>query len=165
MSMRYFVNVGTETLELEVESAADGSHRVRTTDGQELTVRTLAERPGLHTLLVSGQVLRVQVNEAQVTLGENRFSVRAESERARGATRASAGDARSAKEIVAPMPGRIVRVSCAPGEAVRKGAPLVVIEAMKMQNELSAKADEIVRTVRVANGDTVDRGAVLIEFE
>ena len=63
------------------------------------------------------------------------------------------------------MPGRIVRVACAVGEAVQKGSPLIVIEAMKMQNELYAKQDATVRAVHVKNGDTVERGAVLVELE
>jgi acetyl/propionyl-CoA carboxylase alpha subunit len=165
MKVRYFVTLGEQELQLDVERTADGSHRVRTADGREFSVSSLANQPGERALLVSGQVIHVQLAEGHISLRGERFPVRAESERARGATRAVSGETPSSKEIVAPMPGRIVRVSCEPGSRVQKGAPLVVIEAMKMQNELCAKADEVVRAVRVASGDAVDRGAVLIEFE
>jgi len=110
-------------------------------------------------------MLEVQASEGQVKLAHERFSAHAESERDRAAARPAESDARCSTQILAPMPGRIVRVSCQVGDAVSKGAALVVIEAMKMQNELCAKADHVVRAVRVVSGDTVDRGALLIEFE
>jgi acetyl/propionyl-CoA carboxylase alpha subunit len=163
--VRYFVDVADSTLELEIERAPDGTFRVRAPGGQELCVTPLSQRPGLHTLSVAGRVLEVQPDEAEVRLAQERFRVRPQSQRERVATRSVAGDTRGSKELIAPMPGRIVRVSCAVGASVQKGAPLVVIEAMKMQNELCAKADEVIRAVCVASGDTVDRGAVLIEFE
>lgn len=163
--MRYFVEVRGETVELVVEHRPDGSYRVRSADGQELSVCSLAEHAGLHTLAIEGRLLEVQPSEGEVRLAGQRFSASAESERERVATRAKASDARAMQALHAPMPGRIVRVSCVAGEAVIKGASLIVIEAMKMQNELCAKADQVVRSVHVASGDTVDREAVLIEFE
>ena len=72
---------------------------------------------------------------------------------------------RGSREVIAPMPGRILTVACAPGQPVQKGTPLIVMEAMKMQNELCAKADHVVRAVHVASGDSVERGALLIELE
>ena len=163
--MRYFVALGSETVTLDVEHRPDGSYLVRGADGRQLSACSFAARPGLHTLSIDGQLLEVQLSEAEVRLAGQRFSATARCERERAATRAVAGDALAARALTAPMPGRIVGVSCAPGEAVRKGASLVVIEAMKMQNELCAPADQIVRAVRVNSGDTVDRGAVLLEFE
>ena len=70
-----------------------------------------------------------------------------------------------ARTISASMPGRIVRVLCEVGARVEANTPLVVIEAMKMQNELCAKSDATVRAVHVEVGQTVERGALLIEFE
>jgi biotin carboxyl carrier protein len=162
--MRYFVHVGGETVELEVERSADG-FRVRAKDGREVSVSSLAQRPALHTLLVDGHNIEVQLGEREARFWSQRFSLHAQSERERAAKRSSTAEARGAKEIAAPMPGRIVRVSCAPGQPVTKGESLVVIEAMKMQNELCAKADGVVRAVRVSAGENVDRGAVLIELE
>jgi acetyl/propionyl-CoA carboxylase alpha subunit len=163
--VRYFVKVAGETVELNVEHGAGGIFRVRGPGGRVLEISALARGVQTHTLSIAGQVVEVQLGEGEVKFAQERFSVEAESERERAATRSELGDARGSKEIVAPMPGRIVRVSCVPGAVVSKGASLVVIEAMKMQNELCAKADSVVRTVRVASGDTVDRGAVLVEFE
>jgi biotin carboxyl carrier protein len=165
--VRYFVEVGGVTVEVEVERRADGSYSVRGPDGQVAQVASLGRNGRMNTLLVAGQVLEVLATdgEAEVKLALDRFSVHARSERDHAVARAGSSEAQSSREIVAPMPGRIVRIACAPGDAVAKGAPLVVIEAMKMQNELCAKADSVVRAVRIAAGDTVDRGAVLIELE
>ena len=163
--MRYFVTVAGETLELAVERCADGSHRVGHADGREIAVRSLVEHAGVHTLSIADQVLQVQPGESEVKLAQERFAVRVESERERASARADRGDARGSGEVIAPMPGRILTVLCAPGQPVQKGAPLIVIEAMKMQNELCAKADLVVRAVHVAIGDSVDRGALLIELE
>ncbi len=62
------------------------------------------------------------------------------------------------------MPGRIVSVGCAPGDAVARGQVLLVLEAMKVQMRLAAPADGAVAAVRVAPGDLVDEGAELVSF-
>jgi len=163
--MRYFVQVGQESVTLDVEQGPHGSYRVRGADGQEVSVHSLSAHGGVHTLSVAGHVLEVQLREGEVKFVGERFSARAKSERQSVTAATVAGGERSARALLAPMPGRIVRVLCAPGQAVQKGSSLVVIEAMKMQNELCAQADQIVHAVLVAGDDTVDRGAVLVEFE
>ncbi len=65
---------------------------------------------------------------------------------------------------VAPMPGKVVRVCVAVGEAVAAGAPLVILEAMKMEQTLTAPADGVVTAIRVSEGAVVDAGAVLVEL-
>ena len=66
------------------------------------------------------------------------------------------------QRVVAPMPGKIVRVLVKPGDAVTAKQGLVVVEAMKMENELRAARDGRVREVAVAEGQSVDAGAVLL---
>ena len=73
------------------------------------------------------------------------------------------GDGNTALErLVAPMPGKIVRVLVTVGETVRRRQPLVVIEAMKMENELRASRDGAVAEVLVKEGQLVDAGALLL---
>ncbi|HEY4103113.1 MAG TPA: biotin/lipoyl-containing protein [Polyangiaceae bacterium] len=162
--MRYFVELAGESIELDVTREGN-EFRVRSKDGRELRVRSLETHPGLHTLLVDGRVISVQPRENEARLSRERFQIRAQSERERAAKRSQMNDARGAKQIVAPMPGRVVRVACVPGAHVAKGDALIVIEAMKMQNELRAKLDGVVREVRVVTGANVERGALLVEFE
>jgi biotin carboxyl carrier protein len=164
--MKYFVTVGGDTLELEVERQPDGSYTVRDDDAP-LSVRPFSggQQPGLLSLLVDGRAVEVQLAEGEVRFRQERFAVRTESWRDRNATRSAPTDAAQSRKLLASMPGRIVRVLCEPGAAVQQGAPLIVIEAMKMQNELCAKADAVVRAVHVTAGQAVERGAVLLELE
>jgi biotin carboxyl carrier protein len=154
-------------LELEVEQRPDGSYAVSDGAAAPLSVRSFPglQQPGVVSLLVDGQTVEVQLADGEARFRQERFAVRAESWRDRQATRSAPSDAAQAGKILASMPGRIVRVLCEPGSAVQQGAPLIVIEAMKMQNELCAKADAVVRAVHVSAGQTVERGAVLIELE
>ncbi len=163
--MRYFVQLAGATATLEVEKLKNGAYRVRDEHGRESTAELVTTRAGALVLSLAGQLVEAQPSEQEVRLGGQRFTASAESERDRASAAAKGSDARGSNELVAPMPGRIVRVACAVGEAVQKGSPLIVIEAMKMQNELYAKQDATVRAVHVKNGDTVERGAVLVELE
>ena len=69
------------------------------------------------------------------------------------------------QRVVAPMPGKVVRVLVKPGDDVKARQGLVVVEAMKMENELRAARDGRVRDVAVAEGQSVDAGAVLLVVE
>ena len=69
------------------------------------------------------------------------------------------------QRLVAPMPGKIVRVLVTPGEVVTARQGLVVVEAMKMENELRAARDGQVRAVSVVEGQLVEAGAVLVVIE
>lgn len=87
----------------------------------------------------------------------------AERQRASLAAKAAAttsGDAR----VVAHMPGLVLKVHVTAGQTITCGQPLVILEAMKMENEISAEADGIVRAVHVATGDAVAKGAVMLEI-
>jgi biotin carboxyl carrier protein len=84
----------------------------------------------------------------------------------RRGSRASAGGGPSGPQSVkAPMPGRIARVLVQPGDRVRARQPVVVVEAMKMENELRAAHDGTVADVRAREGALVESGAVLVVIE
>ena len=96
-----------------------------------------------------------------------RFETEALDERTRAIrdlSAASAGPAGPAP-ILAPMPGMIVRISVKVGDTVEAGQGVVVMEAMKMENELRATAAGIVKSVEVVAGTAVEKGAVLVELE
>jgi biotin carboxyl carrier protein len=71
----------------------------------------------------------------------------------------------TAKTIVAPMPGLVVRVEVEVGQHVKAGQGVVVVEAMKMENELKAPGDGVIAEIRAKTGETVEKGAVLLVLE
>ncbi len=76
----------------------------------------------------------------------------------------AAGGATGAVKISAPMPGTILKVNVAPGQAVKKGVVLAVLEAMKMENEIMAPQDGTVASVNVAKGQQVNSGDLMISL-
>jgi 3-methylcrotonyl-CoA carboxylase alpha subunit len=74
----------------------------------------------------------------------------------------AAGDDPTAGRLTAPMPGRVTQLMVSPGNHVRRGQPLMIIEAMKMEHTVTAPADGVVEAVRFAIGDQVEEGAELI---
>jgi 3-methylcrotonyl-CoA carboxylase alpha subunit len=75
------------------------------------------------------------------------------------------GHRRDKGGLEATMPGKVIAVKAAPGQAVKKGDEVIVVEAMKMENALRAPRDGTIRTVAVKVGDMVGPGAVLAELE
>jgi 3-methylcrotonyl-CoA carboxylase alpha subunit len=75
---------------------------------------------------------------------------------------AASGDDPTAGRLTAPMPGRVIRLMAEAGKAVRRGEPLIIIEAMKMEHAVTAPVDGVVEAVRFAVGDLVEEGVELI---
>jgi glutaconyl-CoA decarboxylase len=69
------------------------------------------------------------------------------------------------RSIPAPLPGKILAVNVVPGDAVTEGAVLLILEAMKMENDILAPAGGTVKAVKVQNGDTVKTGDLLVVIE
>ena len=165
--MKYVVDVAGRTVEIEL----DGD--VVRVDGAAVYAR-LGELPGTPIVLltVESEVHRVAVargdtrGKYSLSVDGRRYAVEALDERTRAirelseATAAPAGPA----PLIAPMPGLIVRVNVAPGDSVRAGQGLIVMEAMKMENELRASAAGVVKSVRATPGTAVERGTVLVEL-
>ncbi|HEX6588825.1 MAG TPA: biotin/lipoyl-containing protein [Longimicrobiales bacterium] len=164
--MKYFVTLSGRTIEVELHA---GGVRV---DGREVAAE-MRELPGtrLRHLLLDGRSLPLVATQPEAGVWElhvegARHRVEVVDERTR-AIRAMTGQGATQKgpaAIKAPMPGLVTRIEVAPGDAVRAGQGVVVIEAMKMENELRADADGIVDQVLVAPGQAVEKGAVLVQM-
>jgi pyruvate carboxylase subunit B len=166
--VKYIVDLNGERQQVEVdgESVHVDSHTV---------LARLEEIEGTPVRLVTigSQVHRVVVRRGATrgayTLWVDgfRFDGEALDERTR-AIRDITAESRKASgpaSLNAPMPGLIVRVSVAPGDTVQAGQGLIVMEAMKMENELRASAAGIVKNVLVEPGKAVERGTLLIDFQ
>jgi biotin carboxyl carrier protein len=166
--MRYFVALGAREIPVDVTSLPSGGWDVRV-DGQVVQVDAVRAGDAL-SVRVDGRMIDLLLDgplpNVQFIAGGVRGDATIETERSRAGRSAGRGaGAKGPETVTAPMPGRIVRIPVAPGDAVEAGAPLVVIEAMKMENELRALHAARVATVHVRPGDTVERGAKLVSFE
>jgi biotin carboxyl carrier protein len=136
-------------------------------DSQRLeTVREV--EPGVYSVLLEGRSFEVRAIPAPdgltVETGNRRFAVEVRDPRnASRQSRAALGTGR--KNVSAPMPGKVVRLLVREGDPVDSGQGLVVIEAMKMQNEMKAPRRGRVAEVRVGDGDTVAAGDTLVVLE
>ncbi len=159
-----------------------------TAGGQERVVELTDEGVRLDGRPVHAELARLPSgHEGHVRLGDRGYSfsarraddgweiqiagrhivVQVEDERTR-AIRELAGEAAgpvAAHDLRAPMPGLVVRVLVQPGQTVEEGTGLVIVEAMKMENELTATAPGRVAKVEVAEGDTVNQSDLLVTFE
>ena len=166
--MKYFVRIGEEDHEVVLDGEGiqiDGARVMASVSPSDGTpVRTVTIGPEIHRVVVRRGGGR---GNYTLWLDGFRFVVEALDERARairelsGASSAPTGPA----PLVAPMPGLIVRVGVKPGDEVRAGQGLVVMEAMKMENELRAIAAGRVKSVQAQPGMAVEKGALLVELE
>jgi biotin carboxyl carrier protein len=116
---------------------------------------------------VDGKVVDLTIEGSPPEVGAvasgHRSYVRVESERLRAAEAAKKGKVGASEKVVkSPMPGRIVKLLCGPGDEVEAGKPLLVVEAMKMENEIKAKTKGVVVEVHVRVGDAVEGNAKLL---
>ena len=165
--MKYVVDVAGRTVEIEL----DGD--VVRVDGAAVHAR-LAELPDTPIVLltVESEVHRVAVARGEtrgkysLSVDGRRYAVEALDERTRAIRELSAATAGPSgpAPLIAPMPGLIVRVNVAPGDSVRAGQGLIVMDAMKMENELRASSGGVVKSVRATPGTAVERGTVLVEL-
>jgi biotin carboxyl carrier protein len=164
-------------LDLEIEGQArqveilpgdaTGRWQIRI-DGQTVEADACLLRPGVLSLLIAGQAHRVvldkDMDEPALHLGERRVAWQADDPRSLRRRRRHGG-AEGPVTLKASMPGRVVRVLVERGAQVAAHQGIVVIEAMKMQNELKSPKDGRVADVRVAPGDTVGAGQVMAVIE
>jgi biotin carboxyl carrier protein len=106
------------------------------------------------------KVARVKVNGAVYTLQiKDRFDDLLQSLGMEGA------GVKKLKDIKAPMPGMVLDISIAVGQSVVKDSPLLILEAMKMENVIKSPAEGIVKKIIAIKGQAVEKNAVLLEFE
>jgi pyruvate carboxylase subunit B len=165
--VKYVVTIG----ENRVEVVVDGEGI--TVAGERVDAR-LAEVEGtpVKIITIGDRVHRVVAQRGEsrgrysLWIDGYRYDVEALDERTRAIRDLSGASARASgpAPLVAPMPGLIVRVNTQVGDTVQAGQAIVVMEAMKMENDLRTQSSGIVSAVRVKPGDAVEKGAVLVEL-
>lgn len=166
--MRYEVELApppASPLSVEVKELPSGELEVLVR-GKPVAVDVVTLEREL-SLIVDGKVIDLvtegELPDLGVVTSGHRSYVRVVSDRLRAAmlTKGAGGGA-GGKVVKSPMPGRVVKILVAEGDEVAEGQGLIIVEAMKMENELKAKAAGKVATVHVKALDTVENGAKLI---
>ncbi len=167
MKLRVEVDGGSYELEVvrsgsESEYSLAGSHE---TSGSASVAEV---QPGVFSVLVDQKSFTVYVSERdgllEVWAGGQRHTVSIADARDRPAGNKKTG-ADGPVEIRAQMPGRIIKLLVGAGAAVQTGQGIIVVEAMKMQNEMKSPKDGVVSHLRVQEGDTVAAGETMMVIE
>jgi len=142
--------------------------RFRIDDDPARAAQVEQPEPGVYSILLDGRSYDARVEETPgglvVVIDGHRFEVSVVDPR-RWTRPASGRHGEGVQSVAAPMPGKVVRVLVAPGEEVAAGQGIVVVEAMKMQNEMKAARAGRVLSVPVRVGATVAAGEVLATIE
>ena len=166
--MKYLVTVGGETLRVEI-AKENGAYRVRTDHGEFLVDARDLYRREILSLLIDGVPHDVLLTHEPGKPGVFHILVHGWATTARvqdeiwaQASEARAAQAAEVEEITAPMPGLVVAVRASAGAEIAAGEPVAIVEAMKMQNEITTESGGRVEEVRVEMGQTVESGQVLV---
>jgi biotin carboxyl carrier protein len=143
--------------------------RFRMGDAPAMDAQVEVPEPGVYSVLLDGRSYDARVEEAPggtlvVVIDGYRFEIEARDPR-RWTPKTGADTAQGAQNLAAPMPGKVVRLLVSAGDAVDAGQGLLVVEAMKMQNEIKAPRAGRVLSLPVRAGATVAAGEVLVTIE
>jgi biotin carboxyl carrier protein len=160
-----WLEVGGKKVRVVLPSELSAGAMECSVDGRAVSVDVRTLETGVMSLLVEGRQYRCVLDGDGVVIGGRRYGFEVEDPRSLQGRRGAGAGAEGPRPVKAPMPGRVVRVLVEVGDEVEEGQGVVVIEAMKMQNELkSPKAGQVVR-VGAGVGDTVGSGDVLVVVE
>lgn len=169
MAKQLFANVNGAEKEIVLERATPHAPWTIAGEGPADLVRT---GPSQFSLVRNGRSHRVLVlkedrenNTVHLRIGAGNYTVRLEDEQSRliktlGLEKASV----KIREIKAPMPGLVLNILVKAGDTVQKNDPLLVLEAMKMENVIRAPADAVISAIPAVKGKAVEKGHLLISF-
>jgi biotin carboxyl carrier protein len=163
--MRYLVHLGNRKFSIQEIDRNQGHALI---DGRHVHFDFRHVRGSLYSLILDGKVfsahLETDGGAQEISCGPFVLRAEVEDERAALLRRLARSETQAAGmvEIKAPMPGLVVRLPAQKGAAVKKGQSLVVIEAMKMENDLKSPVDGVVTAVHIAERSAVEKNAKLL---
>lgn len=165
--MKYYVTIEDRVVEIEVSDSPTGA--TATIEGHEYSVDlTPITADALFSLMLDNTSHEVLVENVEggieVLVGGQMFHIVVQDEWERRLANIQRKDSADTGEVTvrAPMPGAVVRVEVAVGDTIKRGHGLVILSAMKMENEIRSPRDGIVVAIHVGEGDKVEQNAGLI---
>ena len=162
--MKYVTIINERRFEIEVDN--DGRVMI---DGEERDVDFLNLGGSLYSLITENKSFEAVIDDDEgridVMMRGRLFEAQVLDERAMLLMQRRGGMVDSSGEVHAPMPGLIVDVTVEEGDAVAKGQTVIILESMKMQNELKSPIDGIARAIHAVAGQAVDKNDLLVEIK
>ncbi len=153
----------------KLDLTREGDQWLCTVDGEPVEVNAIVTRPDVLSIVIEGHAYEVKrertPNDTHLWVKNSRFAVEVRDPRSLRSRKAKAGSTEGPQKIAAPMPGKIVRILAPVGTTVEAGQGIIVVEAMKMQNEMKSPKAGKVKQVLVAENATVNAGDVLAIIE
>ncbi len=138
-------------------------------DGREVRLDAVLARPDVLSILIDGNAHEVKrertATDIHLWVGPVRYAAELRDPRSLRSRQAAAGDEHGTRKLVAAMPGKVVRVLATQGTQVEAGQGVLVVEAMKMQNEMKSPKKGVVQKILAAEGTAVNAGDVLAIVE
>jgi len=164
--MMYDVNIEGKNYRLELDRV-DGRWSCRV-DGGEIEIDAVLARRDVLSILIEGKAYEIKRERTAVDMhlwvGSARYAVQLRDPRSLR-SRAVAEDGKGPRKLLAPMPGKVVRVLVTEEAEVEAGQGVLVVEAMKMQNEIKSPKKGVVRKLMATEGAAVNAGDVLAVVE
>jgi biotin carboxyl carrier protein len=169
-SEKFQIKVNSQSFELE----ANAFKKSGFLNGEGYTLDLLGNAEKGFSLIRNNKSYEVQVLEADYEQKEFLIEIDGQSYHVNAADRfdlllKDLGmehlNAATVNDLKAPMPGLVLEVKVAPGDSIKKGQALMVLEAMKMENVLKAEADCLIKSIDCTIGAAVEKGQVLISFQ
>ena len=152
-----------------LDVSREGDQWFCTVDGEPIAANALVTRPDVLSIVIDGRAYEVKRErtpaDTHLWVKNSRFSVEVRDPRSLRSRKAKGGSTEGPQKIAAPMPGKIVRILAPAGATVEAGQGIIVVEAMKMQNEMKSPKAGKVKQVLVAENATVNAGDVLAIIE
>jgi biotin carboxyl carrier protein len=165
--MLYEITIDGRDYRLELEHA-DAGWRCRL-NGREIPIDAVLARRDVLSILIGGKAYEIKrehiAQETHLWVGNVRYAAEFRDPRSLRSRKGSAADAKGPKKLFAPMPGKVVRVLLAEQQAVEAGQSILVVEAMKMQNEIKSPKKGTLQKIVAAEGANVNAGDVLAIVE
>ena len=164
--MKYEVSEkGGETRSVELRELDANAYEV-TIDGQTVHVDAARSGKTIYSIIENGRQFEVIIDETgahgfDVLVGGQLLHLQVFDERSRLLAASGKASASGPQRVEAEMPGKVVKISAPVGTPVQEGQGVVILEAMKMENEIKSPVDGVVSEVGVSEGQTVESGALL----
>jgi biotin carboxyl carrier protein len=165
--MKYYVTIADQEHCVAIKQAPEGHYECQIDEGPVMPVSMSREGNRLHLISANQTAsINIALDSGDASMGGARRTLSVESAMLRAQKSASGSDTGGAGDgtILSPMPGRVVKNLVSEGDRVTSGQGVVVIEAMKMENELKASIDGVVTKLHTTTDDLVESGAPLIEI-